>query len=132
MTRATNNMLPELQWYEKRVQRGVQSSANVSMTITTGGRHSANDTKRLAFSFRDKIWQVFDSKYITFAVMKNRIFFKGVEAKKGYAITSKSTSGYMQATIYPDEISQFEPFIGDYSLKYDEYYELYYIEREGE
>lgn len=124
------NVLPELQWFNKKRKLGESSNA-VSITVTAGGKNSKADRRRLAFIFRDKLYENFKSKYITFAVMKNRIYFKGVEAKEGYAITIKGVSGYCQATITLNELEQFEPFIGDYSLRYDDFYELYYVERGG-
>lgn len=126
----TGNVLPELQWYNKKRRLGDGCSKAVSISITTGSKNSKSDRRRLAFIFRDKIFEGFNSKHITFAIMKNRIYFKGVEPVDGYAITVKGLNGYVQVTVTSDELGMFEPFIGDYSLKYDKFYELYYVEKE--
>ena len=123
------NVLPELQWFDKKRKLGDVGSNAVSITITTSSKNSKSDRRRLSFIFRDKIFEDFNSRYITFAIMKNRIYFKGVEPKEGYAVTVKGLNGYTQCTITLDELEQFEPFVGDYSLKYDDFYELYYVEK---
>ena len=123
------NVLPELQWFNKKRNLGRTSDAPVSITVTAQSKNSKGDRRRLAFAFRDKMYENFKSKYITFAILKNRIYFKSVQPKEGYAITVKGLAGYVQATITLDELKNFEPFIGDYSLKYDDFYELYYVER---
>lgn len=125
-------ILPELQWFSKKRMLGEVNSSAVSITVTTAGKNSRTDRRRLAFIFRDKIFEGFNSRYITFAIMKNRIYFKGVEPKEGYAVTIKGLNGYCQATITLDELEDFESFIGDYSLKYDDFYELYYVEKTNE
>lgn len=131
MPRGTTKVLPELQWFDKKRKLGEVSSNAVSITVTAAGKKSKVDRRRLSFVFRDKLFENFNSRYITFAIMKNRIYFKGVKAKEGYAIIVKGLNGYCQATITLDELKDFELFIGDYSsLKYDDFYELYYVEKE--
>lgn len=122
------NVLPELQWLNKKRRLGELSRSAVTIRVASPSRTSKADRKRLTFVFRDKLYENFNSRYITFAVMKDRIYFKSVEAVEGYAIVIKGLSGYVQVTVTPDELKQFESFIGDYSLKYDDFYELYYVE----
>jgi len=123
------NVLPELEWFNKKRRLGELGSGAVSIRVASPSRTSKADHRRLSFIFRDKLYENFKSKYITFAIMKNRIYFKSVEAVEGYAITVKGLSGYTQCTVTPNELKQFESFIGEYSLKYDDFYELYYVER---
>lgn len=126
------NVLPELQWFSKKRRLGRTSNAPVSITITAPSKNSKGERRRLTFAFRDKLYENFKSNYITFAILKDRMYFKSVQPKEGYAITVKGLSGYVQATITLDELKNFEPFIGNYSLKYDEFYELYYVEKEDD
>lgn len=128
MTRTTN-VLPELQWHNKNRNGGSYVNEDVTVTITKASKNSKEGRKRLGLSFRNNLFKVFDSRYITFAILKNRIYFKAADRNMGYAITQKNTNGYVQATLVGDDIKEFEQFIGDYSLKFDEFYELYYIER---
>lgn len=131
MPKEKTNVLPELQWFSKKRRLGRIGSAPVSITVTTSSKNSKGDRRRLTFAFRDKLYENFKSKYITFAILKNRMYFKSVQPKEGYAITVKGLSGYVQATVTLEELKSFEPFIGDYSLKYDDFYELYYVEKEN-
>ena len=129
----TAKVLPELDWQKKFSGRGIKSDANVSISLTNqtkGGKCQ----KRICFIFREKMWEAFDTRYLMFAVLKNRIYFKGSEDKyEGYAITTKGHNGYIVATPHDkEELGVYEGFVGDYSLKFDEYYELYYIEKRGQ
>lgn len=132
MPRGTKKVLPELQWFSKKRKLGEGGSSAVSVVITSSGKNLRSDRRRLTFIFRDKMYENFNSKYVTFAVMKNRIYFRGVEPRKGYSVTVKGLNGYAQCIINLDELKQLEPFIGDYSLKYDDFYELYYVEKEDD
>jgi hypothetical protein len=66
-----------------------------------------------------------------YGLVKNRIYFKPADPKVGYKLTKKCNNAYMQATINKDMVSTYEEFCpGEYHLKYDDFQELYYIERE--
>ena len=69
-----------------------------------------------------------------FAVLKNRIYFKGTDNKQeGYKITVKSVNATVVACLSTkEEIENYEAFIGDYTLRFDKYYGLYYIDIERE
>jgi hypothetical protein len=105
------NVLPELQWFDKKRKLGRISDTPVSITVTTQAKNSREDRRRLAFAFRDKLYQNFKSNYITFAILKNRMYFKSVQPKEGYAVTVKGLCGYVQVTITLDELKDFEPFV---------------------
>ena len=123
----SNNVLPELSWKTKLNQTGTRSSDDVSIAITK----SKGEAKRLSLIFRIHMWEVLSSEYIAFAVLKNRIYFKGTDKKEGYTVSVKNTSGYLSITLNQKELETYEDFVGDYSLKFDNFYELYYIEREN-
>lgn len=128
----TKEILPELKWRTKQVHRCANSSKNVSISLTKAGSKQKADTKILNIIIRDNLFKQLNSDYAMFAVLKNRLYFKGTTAGMGYKIGVKNTSGYIQATLQPNEIAEFEPFIGHFTWRYDEYYELYYIDIERE
>ena len=86
----------------------------------------------ISFSFRNRIEKVFKSEYVEFGTVKNRIYFAPSDKHNGYKITIKANTAYVQATLLSDEIkktySDFDK--SEYHLKYDDFQELYYIERE--
>ena len=88
----------------------------------------------LSFSFRNDVWQFFGD-FVEIAVYKNRIMFRptnnghGIKLCKG---STKTPNRYFKVKV--DENTQVikDKFIGDYELKYDAFYELYYIEADFE
>lgn len=117
--------LSKLQWRgsEKRVSK---SKADISITITK--------SNRMAFTFRnDTASKVSDTGYLAICPHKNRILFKAVDNRHGWAVSMKHkddskrlTYGYMQVPVESDADRAFE---GDYELKYDDFLELYFIEK---
>ncbi len=90
---------------------------DVSITVIKGGA--------ISIVFRNGKKELFDGA-ISYAVFKNRVMFR--KDKRGYAISSnnKSENGYVKIGKGDEEMWD---FIGDYELKYDEFYEIYYIEK---
>ena len=128
----TKEILPELKWHTKQIHRCANSSKNVSISLTKAGSKQKADAKILNIIIRDNLFKQLNSDYVMFAVLKNRLYFKGTTAGMGYKVGVKNTSGYIQATLQPNEIAEFEPFVGHFTWRYDEYYELYYIDIERE
>lgn len=126
-------LVPELKWVTRKRVRSTEG-ANVSVRLSGKGKakdpEKSQSAKVLIFIFRDNLYNQFKSNYIMFAVLKNRLYFKGTTAGLGYKITEKATSGYMSATLQKNEIAEFEDFAlqQDFSLKYDDFLEMYYIE----
>lgn len=124
---------PELNWVTKKHAVAVNGT-DVSIRISGKGKakdpEKSKDSKVLTIVFRDNLYKQFDSEYLMFAVLKNRLYFKGTTPGMGYKITQKSTSGYMQATLQKEEIAEFEAFAfqRDFSLKYDDFMEMYYVQ----
>lgn len=124
---------PELNWVTKKHATAVNGT---DVSIRISGKGKAKDpakraeTKVLTIIFRNGLYKQFDSEYIMFAVLKNRLYFKGTTAGMGYKITQKNTSGYMSATLQKEEIAEFEAFAfqRDFSLKYDDFMEMYYVQ----
>ena len=126
--RKGTSVLPELDW-KKKFKASCTSDANVSINVCDGGKRMTAGTKMLSIVIRDNLYKQFNSEFITFAILKNRIYFKGVDKHDGYKVSLNHVNGYVQATLQPKEVKAYSKFIGDYSLKYDEIYELYYIEK---
>lgn len=62
------------------------------------------------------------------AVYKNRVLFR--DSPNGVIMQNKS--GKIGKNVYArinDITEELRPFIGDYELKYDDFYELYYVEK---
>lgn len=124
---------PELNWITKK-HATASTGTDVSIKIAYHGRskdlEKNQDSKVLTVIFRNGLYKQFDSEYLMFAVLKNRLYFKGTTAGLGYKITQKSTSGYMSATLQKEEIAEFEAFAfqRDFSLKYDDFMEMYYVQ----
>jgi len=86
----------------------------------------------ISFTFRNDVWQFFGEN-IEFAIYKNRIMFRTAENNCGMKLfsgSSKSDNKYFKVRVNEDTQIIKDKFIGDYELKYDEFYELYYIEKE--
>ena len=84
----------------------------------------------ISFTFRNDVWQFFGEK-VEFAVYKNRIMFRTATGTNGMALFSgsnKSPNKYFKVRVTEDTKILKDKFIGDYELKYDSFYELYYIE----
>ena len=126
-------VLPELNWKQKLNTKGTVVHDDVSIRLTTGPKSKGPEFKRINITIRNKLWSQLGSNYIVFAAMKNRMYFRGVsDPKEGYCLGIKSSefSAYVSAQLNPEEVSIYSKFEGDYAWKYDEYYELYYIEKE--
>lgn len=91
---------------------------DVSITVVKDGA--------ISIVLRNGKKKLFDGA-ISYAVFKNRVMFR--KDKRGYAISgnNKSENGYVKIGKGDDEL---QDFIGDYELKYDDFYELFYIEKE--
>lgn len=124
---------PELNWVTKKHATAVNGT-DVSIKISGKGKAQdpakSQSAKVLTCIFRNNLYKQFDSEFLMFAVLKNRLYFKGTTAGMGYKITQKSTSGYLQATLQKEEIAEFEAFAfqRDFSLKYDDFMEMYYVQ----
>ena len=130
MKNMETNVLPKLNWCTPLRANGgyTSSSADVSIKLC-----KKSNTKATAlFTFRNKTWVAFDTQYVVWAPYKSRIYFKTVERKAGYKLSKNKTgkNRYMQSTLRDDNaIKVIRDFEGSYAMKYDEFYELYYIEK---
>lgn len=114
-------------WISKNGKNYHVAKSDISINSITYN-HTPN--AGLSFTFRNDVWQLFGES-VEFAIYKNRIMFR--TAKKGSGIcftvaSSKCPNKYFKLKV--DETTKIirDKFIGDYELKYDSFYELYYIE----
>lgn len=104
-----------------------KSKSDVSINCIKSG-----DSKygAVSFTFRNDVWQFFGER-VEFAIYKNRILFRNAAPGEGLAFSSgsiKCPNKYIKIRITDNIQIIKDKFIGDYELKYDSFYELYYIE----
>lgn len=133
----TPSIVDEIIWCSKRsCQTSKTDYKDVGITLSHHNKTSyhKNDYYTLTFSFRNNIANVFGNGniYLQYGVVKNRLYFKVADPKIGYKLTTKSgLTRYMQATCSKEMKTIYEEFCpGEYHLKYDDFQELYYIEKE--
>lgn len=108
------------------------SANDVSLNlIKVGGGKDGKSYYGYSLTFRNDTWINFGNS-IEIAAYKNRILFRKssdglkLASKKG----SKTNNHYCKINTCDDEtMKALKEFIGDYELKYDQFYELYYIEK---
>ena len=130
-------ILPELQFYTKKKRYARSDNpSDVYVSITSSRKGSSGkETISINFIFRNKLYEILGSEYIVFAQMKNRIYFKAVDKTEGYHLTIRESglNAVVKVVITKDDLPDLEPFAGkEYSLKYDDFYELYYIQLDNE
>lgn len=109
------------------------SVSDVSINRIKGGKSKANGNEyRFSFTFRNDCSKKLGDKgdKIEIAIFKNRIMFR--QSENGMTLSGKSnktSNRYMHfpITSLTEELTS---FIGDYELKYDDFYEVYYVEKE--
>ena len=126
------DILPELEFFEK-VSTGQSTTkpGDVKLWIkSTNGRK----TRSLFVSFRKRSADVFKSEAIVFAVLNNRIYFKESDVEHGYKLASKvenTASKMIQMVVTQEREEKLKKFLDkELYLKFDESYQLHYVEVE--
>ena len=114
-------------WISRNGKHYHTAKSDVSINCITYAR---KPYAGLSFTFRNDVWQFF-GEGVEFAIYKNRIMFRAAKKGEGISFTSASSkcpNKYFKLKI--DDTTKIikDKFIGDYELKYDSFYELYYIE----
>lgn len=133
-----DEFLSKLNWVESRGSC-VRSDSDVSVTVNI--QDKKRDRNYIAFTFRNGTAQILsNTNYVQICAHKNRIFFRESSMKEGYKLTfnvknsersnteASQLNRYLKVSINTDTYKAFE---GDYDLKYDDFLELYYIEKEA-
>lgn len=125
----------KFEWVTKK--RGTETNGAgdvyVSIVSNTGNYKSGDPRKAISFTFRnDTSLLISDTDYFVFAVKKTRIYFAKSDNIRGFKLAGNGgkNSKYAKTTIEPGREELYTPFLGDHELKYDDFNELYYIERE--
>lgn len=122
-----------LNWIGKTRNSSVASDVDVRVSVSSGRK---DERLSCTFAFYKECARlVSKTEYIQVAEFKNRIFFREAEDAKGIKLSmnKQCDKGTRYAKFYGEDVSaRFIPFEGEYELKYDEFYELYYIEKKGE
>lgn len=127
-----NEATMKLDWFGALGVNGKRGKHDVTINHTIsecGNRHYASIT------FRNECWKLFtETPYLEVAIYKNRVFFKQSDEKHGLTLLHNKnvTNSTCYARMQNGFADRFITFEGDYELKYDEFYELYYIERKEE
>lgn len=125
-----NEAEQKLVWIGRTNRRGGNDiSIKVNLMANT---HNGN---YVGFTFRDECHKKFcgETPYFEVSLFKNCMFFKKSNSERGLLISNnKNTKSNYYAKIQSDTANYFAHWEGDYELKYNEFWELYYIERKDE
>ena len=114
-------------WLSRTGKAYHRAKSDVSINcIKCGGKQYGG----LSFTFRNDVWQFFGER-VEFAIYKNRILFRTAAPGEGLSLFNGNTTcsnKYFKVRLDKDTQVIKDKFIGDYDLKYDSFYELYYIE----
>lgn len=114
------------------------TNKDITITECKPKSDSKNRVVRYNITLRNKVPMVL-GEYVDLAVYKNRIFLKASTQKDGgYKVyghfntdkdgIKKRTNPFLQVS-QNDTTKILSEFVGDYDLQWDEFLELYYIER---
>lgn len=117
-------------WIGKSVTRN-NSRNDISINLIKVGTVKGKAYHGFSFVFRNKSWEKF-GEFIEIAAYKNRVLFR--TSPNGLRLSNKAgcktENHYCKINSCDDKVmATFKEFIGDYELKYDSFYELYYIEK---
>lgn len=132
-------VISEIRWLSKKRRGYSKFEENIKdVRIAFGHSHdkkTGKDYDRVSVTFRNNMEKSICKKnhYIIFGIVKNRIYFKESDACNGYRLISKGLTMNVSITITKEEKALYEPFSNqEFPLKYDDFQELYYIEKEAE
>lgn len=112
------DFINSLNWQGRTSRRF--SKCDVSVTLGAD--------KKINITFRNDTWEIISSTgHAQVAVCKNRILFREANESEGYKFTRSGNTP--SRYIFVNSTADSE-FIGDYDLQYDDFLELYYIDKE--
>ena len=120
-----------IKWMEssRHARGGSHSNADISVTEC---KATSKSGLRYNITFRNNSNEFF-GQYANVAVFKNRMFFKPSSAEEGgyklYEHAKKKGNPFLQV-IKDSNTCCIGDFLGHHELKYDDFLDLYYIERE--
>ena len=119
------SIMSTMVWHTPK--RGGKNNKDLTkdISISTNVAKDAKSGKTLCIIFRNEVDKLIDDKElkkVAVCCTKNRMYFKAMS--DGYAMYEQSKRVHTKL-FYREE---YEQFLGDYDLKYDDFLELYYIE----
>lgn len=128
-TRAIQNEL--FDWWDFDSSRNGRSNADVTISRVKPATHAKKEDLgkyRYSITFRNKTDEKF-GEYIEMTVMKNRVLFRPGVAGHGRKFYGSTHTNKNVIVIENEKTKVLNNFIGDYSLRYDETYEFWYVEK---
>ena len=116
--------MSKFNWIGQNTKNYRKAQTDVSISIIRNG----DKANSISFVLRNDVWKNFGER-VAIAVYKNRVLFRTDEngAKVDTRGIKNCTNRYLKFRV--DETTErLKAFVGDYELKYDDFYELYYIE----
>lgn len=116
-------------WFGGNMNKKKNSNCDVSISRVIWD--SAKKRYAYGFTFRNNIHDKLGNQ-IQIAVYKNRVLFRpcGPDDMK-ISLNPNNKTKHFYCKLKEDDMTKvLLDFIGDYDLKYDEFYEIYYIEKE--
>lgn len=125
-----DEILNQFQWTEKPKGYNREMPKDVRISFTPMDKKKYN-YDRIAFYFKLKAAKdITETDYIQFCINKNRIYFREADSDLGYKLTKTSSKTDPKMFVRIHALSSGDKeFEGSYDLRYDEFLELFYIEK---
>lgn len=137
--KSSEPVVSEIRWLSKKKRGYSKFEENVKdVRIALGKTYSKKAKTTVEYvnvTFRNHMEKAIckSNPYVIFGIVKNRIYFKEAGPETGYKVGTKHITAYTRVQINAEEKALYELFNNqEFSLKYDDFQELYYIEREAE
>ena len=129
-----NEKLKNFNWLKNRLLVGEGYTHKGYKDIFISKTKGYGERYRTVITFRNSSHlHITDLSRITVCRVENKLYFKGDE-EIGYKITkrgARSKNPNPTYCIFVPLFDGYERFLGEFSLKYDDFLELYFIEEEG-
>ncbi len=119
----------KFEWFNPRYKSaGSRGSKDISISLTSVGKKGAYHDG-ISFVFRNGVEKKIGMN-LEMAIFKNRILFREADEPAMTLFANKESKNIYAKVHAGAQVQTLKKFIGDYDLKHDDFYELYYIERE--
>lgn len=127
---AEKNEVLKLDWMGRQSKHSV-AKTDVSIAIYASKMRN-EERNDINITFRNGLGELFRTHYISVAIWKNRLFFRATDKEEGIKLVQRNSEKNHYARIGTEAfVKKLLVFEGDYELKYDDFYEMYYIENEN-
>lgn len=124
------DIMSKMNWMKKEKGRYLcDKDITISLQLKARGK-TEDKGKVICFAFRNDCWElVTENEYIQVGTYKNRLFIRQADKDTGYKISKNNNTCNNRYCKMPN-VESLKDFIGDYDLKYDDFLEMYYVEKE--